>query len=44
MKKQDANCDAIDAVGNDQSMFFLTFLENIKETRITFSQISVTVF
>ena len=43
MKKQDANCDAIDAVGNDQSMFFLTFLENVKETRLTFSQISVTV-
>ena len=43
MKKQDANCDAIDAVGNDQSMFFLTFLENIKETRLTFSQISVTI-
>ena len=43
MKKQDANCDAIDAVCNDQSMFFLTFLENIKETRLTFSQISVTV-
>ena len=30
-------------MGNDQSMFVLTILEKIKETRLKFSQGSVTV-
>ena len=33
----DDNGNATD-VGNDQSMFVLTILEKIKETRLTFSQ------
>lgn len=43
LQNLDANCNATDA-GNDQSMFVLTILEKIKETRLTFSQGSVTVW
>ena len=42
MKKPDAEDNATDA-SNDQSMFVLTILEKIKETRLKFSQGSVTV-
>ena len=41
-KKLDDNSNVADA-GNNQSMFFLTVLENIKETRLKFSEGSVTV-
>ena len=43
MKKLDANANATDAGDYDQSMFVLTILENIKETRLKFSKGSVTV-
>ena len=42
LKKLDADDNATD-VGNDQSMFVLTILEKIKETRLKFSEGSVTV-
>ena len=42
LKKLDDNYNATDA-GNDQSMFLLTILENIKETRLKFSQGGLTV-
>ena len=42
LKKQDANGNATNA-DNDHSMFVLTILEKIKETRIKFSEESVTV-
>ena len=42
LKKLDADDNATD-VGNDQSMFVLTILEKIKETRLKFSGGSVTV-
>ena len=42
LKKLDGNGNATNA-GNDQSMFVLTLLEKIKETRIRFSQGGVTV-
>ena len=42
LKKLDDDGNAIDA-GNDQSMFVLTSLEKIKETRLKFFQRSVTV-
>ena len=41
-KKLDDNSNVADA-GNNQSMFFSTVLENIKETRLKFSEGSVTV-
>ena len=41
LKKLDADDNATDA-GNDQSMFVLTILEKIKQTRLQFSQGSVT--
>ena len=42
LKKLDRDGNATDA-GNDQSMFILTISEKIKETRLKFSQVSVTV-
>ena len=42
VKKLDHNENDTDA-GNDQSMFVLAILEKIKETRLKFSQGSVTV-
>ena len=42
-KKQDDDVNATDEAGNDQSMFVLTILEKIKETRLKSSQ-GVTVF
>ena len=42
LKKLGANYNATNA-GNDQSMFILRILEKIKETRLKFSQLSVTV-
>ena len=42
LKKLDDNYNATDA-GNDQSMFLLTILEKIKETRLKFSQGGLTV-
>ena len=42
LKKLDHDGNATDA-GNDQSMFVLTILEKITETRLKFSQGSVTV-
>ena len=42
-KKLDANYNVADAAGKDESMFILTILEKIKETRLKFSQESVTV-
>ena len=42
LKKIDNNGDVTDR-GNYQSMFILTILEKIKETRLTFSERSVTV-
>ena len=42
IKKQDNNIDATDA-DNDQSMFVLTILGKIKETRLKFSRRSVTI-
>ena len=41
-QKIDPDDNATDA-GNQQSMFVLTILEKTKETRLTFSQGSVTV-
>ena len=41
-KKIDSKGNTTEA-GNDQSMFALTSLEKIKETRLTFSKGSVTV-
>ena len=41
--KKLADDDNATAAGNDQSMFILTILEKIKETRLKFSQGSVTV-
>ena len=43
LKKLDTDDNATDAGGNDQSMFVLKVLEKIKETRLKFSQGSVTV-
>ena len=43
LKKLDPEDNATDAACNDQSMFVLTILEKIKETRLKFSQGSVTV-
>ena len=42
-KQLDANDSATDAGDNNQSMFVLTILEKIKETRLKLSQESVTV-
>ena len=42
-KQLDANDNAIDAGENNQSMFVLTILEKIKETRLKYSPESVTV-
>ena len=42
LKKLKDNGNAIDAGGN-QSMFLLTFLEKIRDTRIQFPEGSVTV-
>ena len=42
-KKTDANENATDAGGNDQPTFVLTFLKNIKEARLKFSQGALTV-
>ena len=36
-KKLDAKFNAKDTAGNDQSMFVVTILEKIKETRLEFS-------
>ena len=44
LKKLNANDNATDAGNNYQSMFVLTILEKIKETRLKFSQRSVTVW
>ena len=41
-KKLDDNDNAIDD-GNDQSMFVLTILEKIKETRLKFSPGNITI-
>ena len=41
LKKLDGNYNATDA-GNDQSMFVLAIVEKIKETRLKFSQGSIT--
>ena len=38
-----ADDNATDAEDNDQSMFVLTIFEKLKETRLKFSQGSVTV-
>ena len=43
LKKLDANVNATDAENNDESMLVLLILEKSKETRLTFSQGSVTV-
>ena len=43
LKKLDAEDNATDAGDNDQSMFVLIILEKINETRLKFSQGSVTV-
>ena len=43
LKKLDEEDNATDARENDQSMFVLIMLEKIKETRLKFSQGSVTV-
>ena len=43
LKKLDDNDNATTDGGNDQFMFVLTMLEKIKETRLTFSEGSVTV-
>ena len=43
LKNLDADDNATDAGDNDQSMFVLTILEKIKETRLRFSQVSVRV-
>ena len=43
LKKLDAEYNATNAGDNDQSMFVLTTLEKIEETRLKFSQGSVTV-
>ena len=43
LKKLDANDNATDEAGNDQSMFILTILEKSKETRLKFSQGSIIV-
>ena len=43
LKKLDANGNAIHAGNDDESMFALTILEKIKETRLTFSQGSAIV-
>ena len=42
-KKIDTNDNATDAGGTDQFMFVLRSLEKIKEARLKFSQVSVTV-
>ena len=42
LKRIDSNGNATD-VGNDQSTFILTILVKIKETRLKFSEGSVTV-
>ena len=42
LQNLDANCNATDA-GNDQSMFVVTIVEKIKETRLKFSQGRITV-
>ena len=41
LKNLDADDNATDAGDNDQSIFVLTVLEKIKETRLRFSQVSV---
>ena len=38
LKKLDANYNAKDVAGNDQSRFISTILEKIEETRLRFSQ------
>ena len=43
LKKLGGNDNATDDCDNGQSMFVLTILEKIKETRLKFSQESVTV-
>ena len=43
LKKLDANYNAKDVAGNDQSRFIPTILEKIKETRLRFSQENVAV-
>ena len=43
MKNIDANVNGTDTASNVQSMFFLTILEKLIETRLKFSQESVTV-
>ena len=43
LKKLDDNDNAATDGGNDQFMFVLTILEKIKETRLKFSEGSVTV-
>ena len=43
LKNLDPDYNDTDAAGNDQFMFVLTILEKIKETRLKFSQRSVTV-
>ena len=43
IKKLDADDNVADARDNDESMFVLTILEKIKETRLKFSSESVTV-
>ena len=43
LKKLDDNDNATTDGGNDQFMFVLTILEKIKETRLKFSEGSVTV-
>ena len=42
-KKIDTNDNTTDAGGTDRFMFVLRSLEKIKETRLKFSQVSVTV-
>ena len=42
-RQKELDADPTDAGDNDQSMFVLTILEKIKETRLNFSQGSVTV-
>ena len=43
LRKLDANDNAIDVAGNDQSLFVLTILKKNKEMRLKSSQGSVTV-
>ena len=43
LQKVDADDNATDAGDNDESMFVLTNLEKIKETRLEFSQGSATI-